>query len=71
MATWPWYGGLLLNLVYDAAEFLDAASYPHVLRWAREIAARPAVVRGVRVNRTFGPVAEQLRERHSAADFDR
>jgi GST-like protein len=71
MATWPWYGGLLLNHVYDAAEFLDAASYTHVLRWAREIAARPAVVRGVRVNRTFGPVAEQLRERHSAADFDR
>jgi GST-like protein len=71
MATWPWYGGLLLNRVYDAAEFLDAGSYTHVLRWAREIAARPAVVRGVRVNRTFGPVAEQLRERHSAADFDR
>jgi GST-like protein len=35
--------------VYDAAEFLDAARYPHVMRWAREIEARPAVVRGVKV----------------------
>ncbi|MDO4795636.1 MAG: glutathione-dependent disulfide-bond oxidoreductase [Brachymonas sp.] len=43
MAIWPWYGRLVLNQVYEAAEFLDAASYPHLLRWARQIAERPAV----------------------------
>lgn len=43
MAIWPWYGRLVLNQVYEAAEFLDAASYPHLLRWAQQIAERPAV----------------------------
>jgi len=70
MATWPWYGGLVLGKLYDAAEFLDAASYTHVVRWAEEIKARPAVRRGQRVNKAWG--AEELRvpERHSAADID-
>jgi GST-like protein len=70
IAIWPWYGGLVLNRAYDAAEFLDAQSYTHLLRWAKAIDARPAVQRGRRVNRTWGPPAEQLHERHSARDFD-
>lgn len=32
MAIWPWYGGVVLGRAYDAAEFLDAGSYTHVLR---------------------------------------
>ena len=71
MAIWPWYGGLVLHNLYDAAVFLQVESYAHVQRWAREIEARPAVRRGVRVNRTWGPEAERLPERHGAADFDR
>ncbi|MDZ5458594.1 glutathione-dependent disulfide-bond oxidoreductase [Azohydromonas lata] len=70
MAIWPWYGALVLNQVYGAAEFLDAPSYTHVMRWAREIAERPAVRRGRMVNRTFGDPAEQLHERHDASDFE-
>ena len=69
MAIFPWYGGLVLGLLYSAGEFLDVASYTHVLRWANEIAARPAVVRGCMVNRTWGAEDEQLAERHDAADF--
>ncbi|MDX1392581.1 MAG: glutathione-dependent disulfide-bond oxidoreductase, partial [Rheinheimera sp.] len=34
MAIWPWYGGIALNRVYDAAQFLDIASYANLLRWA-------------------------------------
>ncbi|MGB5855920.1 MAG: glutathione-dependent disulfide-bond oxidoreductase, partial [Oceanisphaera sp.] len=52
IAIWPWYGNLVLGRAYDAAEFIDAASYTHVQRWAKEIAARPAVQRGRIVNRT-------------------
>ena len=70
MAIWPWYGQVVLNQVYGAAEFLDAKSYANVMRWAEEIAARPAVRRGRRVNKVMGPPEEQLAERHSAADLD-
>jgi len=70
MAIWPWYGVLVTGTIYDAAEFLDVKSYKHVNRWAEQIAARPAVVRGRMVNRGFGPLEEQLRERHDASDFD-
>lgn len=70
MAIWPWYGALVLNRVYDAAEFIDAKQYSHVLRWANEIDLRPAVQRGRMVNRTWGEPAEQLHERHDASDFE-
>ncbi len=70
MAVWPWYGALVKGMSYDAAEFLDVASYKNVLRWTDEIAARPAVKRGRMVNRTSGDLASQLRERHDAADFE-
>ena len=70
MAIWPWYGALVLNKVYSAAEFLDATSYTHLNRWTGEIRERPAVQRGRMVNRSWGEPAEQLRERHDASDFD-
>ncbi len=70
MAIWPWYGNVVLGTIYDAAEFLDASSYKNVLRWAKEVAERPGVKRGRIVNRTNGPLNEQLHERHDASDFD-
>jgi GST-like protein len=70
MAIYPWYGALVLNRVYDAAEFLDASSYTHVMRWAKAIDQRPAAVRGRQVNRSWGHPAGQLRERHDASDFE-
>ena len=59
----------MLNEVYGAAEFLAAHEYTHVMRWAREIAQRPAVVCGRRVNRTWGDEATQVPERHRASDL--
>ncbi|MCK0121628.1 glutathione-dependent disulfide-bond oxidoreductase [Loktanella sp. F6476L] len=70
MATFPWYGALVQNLVYEAAEFLDVASYKNVNRWVDDISARPAVVRGKMVNKAWGDEDQQLRERHDASDFD-
>ena len=70
MAIWPWYGGVAMGRVYDAVEFLDATSYKHLNRWASQLDARPAVQRGRRVNKVFGPEEEQMAERHSSADFD-
>ena len=70
IATWPWYGGLVRNALYDAAGFLDAASYENVVRWAEEIWQRPAIRRGRIVNRTWGEPEEQLHERHDASDFE-
>ncbi len=70
IAIWPWYGQVVLNTVYEAAEFLQAHEYKHLNRWANEIAERPAVVRGRMVNRTFGEPEGQLHERHDASDFE-
>ncbi len=70
IAVWPWYGALALDSLYEAAEFLQVQSYVNVQRWAATIAARPAVQRGRKVNRTWGEPAEQLHERHDAGDFD-
>ncbi len=70
IATFPWYGALVQGHLYDAAEFLDVTSYTHVVRWAEQISERPAVQRGRRVNRVWGPEEEQMAERHSAVDFD-
>ncbi|KMW57979.1 Glutathione S-transferase [Candidatus Rhodobacter oscarellae] len=70
MAIWAWYGQLTLGRLYSAGEFLDVARYANVQRWAKEIDARPAVLRGRMVNRGFGEPALQLRERHDASDFE-
>ena len=69
MANYAWYGALVLSNIYEAQEFLDVASYKNVVRWAEEIRQRPAVQRGLRVNKTWGPEEEQLPERHSSTDF--
>jgi GSH-dependent disulfide-bond oxidoreductase len=71
MAIWPWYGRLALDQSYpDAGTFLSTHEYAHVLRWAKQLAERPALKRGVMVNKATGPLSEQLHERHDAADFD-
>jgi GST-like protein len=70
IAIWPWYGNLVLGTVYNAAEFLDVASYQNVVRWAKVIEQRTAVQRGRIVNRTWGEEWEMVAERHSAADID-
>ena len=69
MAVWSWYGQLVLGRLYDAARFLDVASYENVVEWAKRIDGRPAVQRGSMVNRTRGEPETQLRERHDASDF--
>jgi len=70
MAVWPWYGALVRGVIYGAAEFLAVHEYKHVVRWAEAIAQRPAVKRGIRVNKVWGEETTQLPERHSAADFN-
>ncbi len=70
MATYPWYGGLVLANLYSAEEFLEAKSYTNVVRWASEIEKRPAVQRGQRVNKVWGPEEERVLERHDASDLD-
>ncbi|MRX27660.1 glutathione-dependent disulfide-bond oxidoreductase [Kangiella sp. HZ709] len=69
IAIWPWYGNLVLGRLYNAAEFLEAQKYTHVMRWAKMLDQRPAVKRGRMVNRTWGELHEQLHERHDASDF--
>ena len=71
MAIFPWYGSLVMGWAYDAAEFLQVQEYPQVRRWAELLLTRRGVQRGRIVNRTSGPPAEQLRERHDASDFER
>ncbi|HXG98827.1 MAG TPA: glutathione-dependent disulfide-bond oxidoreductase [Sphingomicrobium sp.] len=72
MAIFPWYGGVAEGAAYDgAATFLGLADYAHFNRWREEIAARPAVQRGRRVNRK--PTEDRpdlIPERHSASDLD-
>ncbi|MDP4740829.1 MAG: glutathione-dependent disulfide-bond oxidoreductase, partial [Burkholderiaceae bacterium] len=70
IACWPWFGNLLLYNQYSAAEFLQVESYLNVMRWAKEIQGRPAVLRGRKVNRIVGSEEDQLHERHDARDFD-
>ena len=70
MAIFPWYGGTVKGWNYSAGEFLGVDEYTHVIRWADEMLARPAVQRGRMVNRTYGDPSSQLRERHEASDFE-
>jgi GST-like protein len=67
--TYPWYGGMVTNNLYKAAEFLAVHEYTNVVRWANQIAARPAVKRGMIVNKFMGD-GPKLKDRHSAADID-
>ncbi|WP_262693538.1 glutathione-dependent disulfide-bond oxidoreductase [Kordiimonas aquimaris] len=70
MAIWPWYGAVVSNTVYEAAEFLSTHEYTHVIRWTKDISERAAVKRGRMVNRAWGDPSSQLRERHDADDFE-
>ncbi|MBY0409523.1 MAG: glutathione-dependent disulfide-bond oxidoreductase, partial [Burkholderiaceae bacterium] len=70
MAIWPWYGLLAKGQLYEAGTFLQVQEYTHVLRWAEQVAKRPAVQRGRKVNRVMGEPSSQLHERHDASDFD-
>jgi GSH-dependent disulfide-bond oxidoreductase len=70
MAIWPWYGTMVKGQAYEAGEFLSVHEYKNVLRWTDEVAKRPAVQRGRKVNRVVGDPASQLHERHEASDFD-
>ena len=69
IAVFPWYGGLAKGALYGAGEFLEVESYKHLQRWTDQIGARPAVKRGQMVNRAWGDLSGQLRERHDASDF--
>jgi GST-like protein len=55
------------NAYGGGTRFLDILSYKNVDRWVAEIAARPAVKRGLVVNRDAEGF---IRERHAAADID-
>ena len=71
IAVCAWYGMLVLKNAYNAAKFLDVASYKNVIRWAEEIAERPAFKRGTRVNRApSGPDDNAIVERHESSDLD-
>ena len=71
MAIWPWYGNVALGQAYgDAATFLGLNEYRHFNRWVDELAARPALQRGRRVNRKVENDPSFIRDRHSAADLD-
>eukprot|EP00873_Tetraselmis_striata_P040140 jgi/Tetstr1/460404/TSEL_000081.t1 len=67
MAIYPWMSGI--GVFYKGSkEFLQLGSYTNVQRWCQTMAARPAVQRGMRLNRWWGD--NPVPERHSAADFD-
>jgi GSH-dependent disulfide-bond oxidoreductase len=71
IAIWPWYGGMALGRSYEGSDtFLALREYEHVMRWAKQIDARPAVKRGRIVNKLSGDESEQLHERHDARDFE-
>jgi GSH-dependent disulfide-bond oxidoreductase len=65
VATYGWFGALMRGDAYDdAAVFLSMHEYTNVARWVRALEQRPAVRRGRIVN------TANMRERHSAADFE-
>jgi GSH-dependent disulfide-bond oxidoreductase len=71
IANFPWLAPFTTGEIYnDAKTFLSIDEYTNVGRWVSEIAARPAVKRGRIVNKVWGDEDTQLKERHSAADFD-
>ncbi len=71
IAAWPWMAPFVEGTIYNEAKtFLSIDEYKHVGRWAKQIAARPAVKRGRIVNKAWGDEDTQLLTRHSAADFE-
>jgi GST-like protein len=71
IANFPWLAPFTTGEIYnDAKTFLSIDDYQNVARWVAEIAARPGVQRGRIVNKVWGDENTQLKERHSAADFE-
>ena len=71
IAAWPWMAPFVEGTIYNEARtFLSIHEYEHVERWAKQIGARPGVKRGRIVGKVWGDDDTQLRERHSAADFE-
>ncbi len=71
IAAAPWMIPFVEGNIYnEARKFLSIHEYANVERWAKQIAARPAVKRGRIVNKAWGDEDAQLLERHSAADFE-
>ncbi|MEL7686573.1 glutathione-dependent disulfide-bond oxidoreductase [Citromicrobium bathyomarinum] len=71
IAAFPWLAPFVEGNIYeDAKTFLSIDEYENVARWVEEIGKRPAVKRGRIVNKVWGDEESQLRERHSAADFE-
>ncbi|GAB5349288.1 glutathione-dependent disulfide-bond oxidoreductase [Alteriqipengyuania sp. 357] len=71
IAAFSWLAPFVEGNIYeDAKTFLSIDEYANVVRWVGEIGKRPAVKRGRIVNKVWGDEASQLRERHSAADFE-
>ena len=72
IAIWPWYGAVALGEAYPgAAKFLSLDKYAHVHRWIAQLAARPAIQRGRRINRKPTDTnPDFILERHSASDLD-
>ena len=68
IATYSWYGQMVVAGFWDSKEFLDVDSYTNVVRWGTEIHNRPAVRRGRKVNRDSH---SGIAERHDASDFDK
>ncbi len=71
MAIWPWYVLLASTDMYEnSSSYFQIHEYAHLQRWAKQIAARPAVKRGSLVNRVFQQDVPHVAERHDASDFD-
>lgn len=50
IAIWPWYGRLVLGDLYEGStEFLNVKEYSNLLEWAKRIADRPGVKKGLDV----------------------
>ncbi|QNM82841.1 glutathione-dependent disulfide-bond oxidoreductase [Sphingomonas sabuli] len=71
IAIWPWYGQMALGKSYAGSDvFLATHEYRNLIRWAEQVAERPGVERGRKVNKMTGDPSEQLHERHDASDFE-
>lgn len=72
MANYPWFkalfGGGYVRDGVKCNEFLETHTYKNVVAWLDRMGKRPAVARGMRVNRPGGKGS--VRERHSRADFE-
>ena len=64
IAAYTWLGNLYHGAYKGSDVFLSLHEYENVGRWVKAIDARPAAIRGRRVN------TQALPERHSAEDFD-